>query len=455
MPIIDPLSYGQNQWHIILSDYDQSMRSRMRDLVFAHSSELTDSFYQQMMALPEAREFLEHQVVNQRLKASMILWLKQAFSIQDTSEIAAAVEHQLEVGKVHARINLPINLVSLGARLHKRRLLELISNLWQTPADWLPAVQYLQDVMDVSLELMSLAYVTKSDRKSRADEAYRLHSLSLNLSVERERQRAALLDWSHELMFALHSGEATFKGLSRSEFGLWFYHQAISVFDGAPEINQIEQVLQHIDLVLLPQLQASAQSGNMVEKMAQLQQEVKAIIYFLTTLFDRYIELEQGRDTLTRLLDRRFLPAVMNREVKLSKRNSGVFSVILFDIDHFKAINDNHGHEGGDMVLQQVANLVAGAVRSSDFVFRYGGEELLLVLVEVSADKALVIADKIRTKLMNNPLKLPGNQTQQVTMSGGVATFDGHPDYEHLINRADKALYRAKSLGRNLCAVAE
>ncbi|MGO1246028.1 MAG: GGDEF domain-containing protein [Oceanisphaera sp.] len=457
MPIIDPLSYGQHQWQNILSDYDNTMRSQVRELVLAHSRELTDNFYQQMMEQPEAREFLAHEIVNQRLKASMILWLEQAFSIQDTTAIPAAVERQFEVGKVHARINLPINLVSLGARLHKRRLLELISQLWSEPADWLPAAKYLQDVMDLSLELMSLAYVTKSDRKSRAAEAYRLHTLSLNLSVERERQRAALLDWSHELMFALHSGESSLKGLSRSEFGLWFYHQAVTIFDGAPELNQIEQVLQQIDLVLLPDLQASIlpQASVMVGKMALLQQEVKAIIYFMSTMFDRYIEIDQGRDTLTRLLDRRFLPAVMNREVKLAKRNNGVFSVVLFDIDHFKAINDNHGHEGGDMVLQQVANLVAGAVRSSDFVFRYGGEELLVVLVEVSAANALKIAQNIRTKLMESQLKLPNNNTQQVTMSGGVATFDGHPDYEHLINRADKALYGAKSMGRNTCLLGD
>lgn len=452
----DPLNYGRRQWHIILANYDESMRSRVREVVLAHSRELTDDFYQQMMEKPEAREFLAHEVVNQRLKASMTRWLEQAFSIQTPDAVPDAVERQFEVGRVHARINLPINLVSLGARLHKRRLLDYISRLWNSPAEWLPAAQYLMDVMDLSLELMSLAYVVKSDRKSRAAEAYRLHTLSLNLAVERERQRASLLDWSHELMFALHSGESSLKGLSRSEFGLWFHHQAVTVFEGAPELSQIEQVLQQIDLVVLPDLQSSmtTQTRVMVEKMAQLQQEVKAIIYFMTIMFDRYIELEQGRDTLTRLLDRRFLPAVMNREVKLSKRNGGVFSVILFDIDHFKAINDHHGHDGGDLVLQQVANLVAGSVRSSDFVFRYGGEELLVVLVEVAADKALAIAEKIRTKLMSSPLKLTDNNTLQVTMSGGVATFDGHPDYEHLINRADKALYQSKEQGRNVCSVA-
>ena len=450
--MIDPLSYGQRQWHLILSDYDEGMRARVRDLVLAHSGELAEDFYSQMLDQPEAKEFLAHELVHQRLYASMVRWLEQVFSIQTTDTIASAVERQFEVGKVHARINLPINLVSMGARLHKQRLLSYITQIWSSPAEWLQAALYVQTVMDVSIELMSLAFVTNTKQKSRADEAYRLHTLSLNLAVERERQRAALLDWSHELMFSLHSGEGGLKMLSRSEFGLWFHHQACTVFDGASEIKQISQVMNNIDHKLLASLMDNSQI--IVEKMAQLQQEVKAIIYFMTTMFDRYIELEQGRDTLTRLLDRRFLPAVMNREIQLAKHNDGLFSVVLFDIDHFKAINDNHGHEGGDLVLQQIASLVASSVRSSDFVFRYGGEELLVVLVEVASDQALAIAENIRIKLMSNPLQLAGQETTKVTMSGGVATFDGHPDYAHLINRADKALYLAKEQGRNLCLVA-
>lgn len=481
--MVDPLNYGQRQWQLILSEYDERMRARVQGLVLAHSHELAEDFYSQMMLQPQAQEFLDHEVVHQRLHASMVRWLEMVFSLQSPDAIPEAVERQFEVGKVHARINLPINLVSMGARLHKQRLLKYITQLWTTPAEWLHATLYVQAVMDLSIELMSLAYVTNSNQKSRAAEAYRLHTLSLNLAVERERQRAALLDWSHELMFALHSGEAKLRRLSRSDFGLWFYHQASTVFEGAPEIKQIEQVLQQLDDVLLPSLinplnssdshaissplnhssrinaqgsvsEQGSLSGIMVEKMSRLQQEVKAIIYFMTTMFDRYIELEQGRDTLTRLLDRRFLPAVMNRELKLAKRNEGAFSVVLFDIDHFKAINDNHGHEAGDLVLQQIANLVAGSVRSSDFVFRYGGEELLVVLVEVAAEQALSIAENIRLKLMSNPLQLSNQQNLRVTMSGGVATFDGHPDYDHLINRADKALYQAKEQGRNCCLVA-
>ncbi|WP_019933479.1 GGDEF domain-containing protein [Oceanimonas smirnovii] len=454
--MINPLDYGRSQWRQILTDYAPALRHDIYKLVQAHSRELALNFYQQMMDLPDARRFLEHEQVNRQLTASMTRWLEQVFAVSELAQVEDAVERQFEVGRVHARINLPVNLVSAGARLHKKRLLEYVTQQWHEPEQWLQAGTYLIEVIDLSLELMNLAFASKSDIKSRAAEAYRLHNLGMNLSVERERQRASLLDWSQELMFSLHQLGIPLQPLRQSEFGLWFYHQAVSVFDGAPELEKIAHILNQIDEQHLPALQ-EVQDNRVVlaENMAALQQQLRSVSFVLSTLFDRFIELEHGRDTLTRLLDRRFLPAVLNREVRLAMRGGGTFSLVLFDVDHFKSINDNHGHKGGDMVLQQVAGLVAGNIRSSDFCFRYGGEELLVVLVEADAASALKVADKIREKLMNSELELEQQQRVTVTISGGVATFNGHPDYAQLIKRADDALYRAKAEGRNRCIAAD
>lgn len=98
--------------------------------------------------------------------------------------------------------------------------------------------------------------------------------------------------------------------------------------------------------------------------------------------------MEGGRDPLTRALNRRFLPAILGREVTFAKENGTALSVMLVDIDHFKAINDRHGHQVGDEVLRQVAQVIVGNVRATDFVFRYGGEEFLIVLVETGIEAA-------------------------------------------------------------------
>lgn len=155
---------------------------------------------------------------------------------------------------------------------------------------------------------------------------------------------------------------------------------------------------------------------------------------------------ESGRDPLTCTLNRRFLPTILSREVTQAMRREVPFSVLMLDIDHFKSVNDTFGHTCGDRVLRGVAEKIVSACRASDFIFRYGGEEFLIALVEIDMDEAFRIAERIREMVADASTDSFG---VKVTVSIGVATFDGHPDYTHLIEDADKALYKAKNLGRN------
>lgn len=152
-------------------------------------------------------------------------------------------------------------------------------------------------------------------------------------------------------------------------------------------------------------------------------------------------------------MNRRFLSAVLMREMAMARRGGAPFALLLLDLDRFKKINDTYGHAVGDLVLQQAADLVAGSVRAGDFVFRYGGEEMLVVLVEIDKDQALQVAESIRQRLAAGPLRVGEGQTISVTASIGIATYSGHPDYETLLKDADGALYEAKGAGRNRCVV--
>ncbi|MDQ2679010.1 MAG: diguanylate cyclase [Actinomycetota bacterium] len=154
-------------------------------------------------------------------------------------------------------------------------------------------------------------------------------------------------------------------------------------------------------------------------------------------------------DALTRLYNRRRLDADLAAEVSRAQRYGRPLSFVMADLDHFKSFNDTYGHQRGDAVLQEVSRLLASSVRETDSVYRYGGEELAVLLRDTEASEAVVLAERLRHAVQQ---RFPGGGEQRaVTVSMGVATLRvgevGAGD--DLVGAADAALYRAKELGRN------
>ena len=238
-----------------------------------------------------------------------------------------------------------------------------------------------------------------------------------------------------------------------SEFGLWFRHKGAHAFEGAPEAQQILDGMERIDDVLLPLFDQDP--AERIARLRELRETVKAIRFSLDHLFEQNNELEAGRDVLTRLLNRKFLPVVLTRQVSHARSHGTPFSVLALDIDYFKQINDSYGHEAGDRVLQQLASLLINSSRAGDYLFRLGGEEFLMLLVDTGLDGARRVAEKLRRGVEQEVFRLPQDRTLNITLSIGVACFNGHPDYQQLMRRADDALYQAKHSGRNRVVVVE
>ena len=214
--------------------------------------------------------------------------------------------------------------------------------------------------------------------------------------------------------------------------------------------------MDRIDRSLLPQCQREMNgSAEGLRRAARaIVAEVEQMRALIESLFDHLVHIEQGRDAQTQLLNRRFLPTVLGREIELTRSTDGHFSILLLDGDHFKRVNDQYGHDSGDKVLENVAQILSSSSKSGDFAFRYGGEEFLLVCVEQSETQAMQTAEQIREQVAARIVHLPNHGPISVTISIGVATHDGHPDYQRLVDRADKALYEAKNGGRNCCVQA-
>jgi diguanylate cyclase (GGDEF)-like protein len=161
-------------------------------------------------------------------------------------------------------------------------------------------------------------------------------------------------------------------------------------------------------------------------------------------------------DALTGLYNRRFLDAELQLELDRSARSQAPVGVLLCDLDHFKQINDEHGHLVGDIVLREVARRLLSAVRNGDLVARYGGEEFIVLLPGGGKEKLQEIGERCRRAFEAAPFRLPENQEKFVTVSiGGACWPDDANTPRGLIGAADAALYQAKAAGRNQIFLSE
>ncbi|MEW6019875.1 MAG: diguanylate cyclase, partial [Pseudomonadota bacterium] len=167
-------------------------------------------------------------------------------------------------------------------------------------------------------------------------------------------------------------------------------------------------------------------------------------------LLHQQIRAASERDALTGVFNRRHLESLMARTVARSRRYREEFAVLMVDIDRFKSINDVHSHEKGDQTLQRVAQVLVSDLRDSDYVGRWGGEEFVIVLAEVTEARALEIAERVRARVAAIALACDDGAEVPITVSIGVACYPLHGDsIERLIRSSDDAMLQAKRDGRD------
>lgn len=154
-------------------------------------------------------------------------------------------------------------------------------------------------------------------------------------------------------------------------------------------------------------------------------------------------------DGLTGVYNHRFFQESLDRELLRSIRYTRPLSVILFDIDHFKKLNDTLGHPAGDAVLRTLAKKVLASLRTIDIFARYGGEEFIIILPETPVDNAMILADRLRLIIEECEFDVGNDKNTSITVSMGLAGYPEHTEKQSLVEAADQALYRAKQGGRN------
>ena len=162
------------------------------------------------------------------------------------------------------------------------------------------------------------------------------------------------------------------------------------------------------------------------------------------------VQRQASVDDLTGLYNHRFLIDSLGQQVALAERLGAPLAILMIDIDHFKALNDTHGHHAGDLALSTFARTVVGNVRRADLAARYGGEEFVVLMPNTSAAEAFVVAEKIRAAVAATDVELPERGAVRLTVSVGVAAYPEDTDTAtELFGLADDALYEAKRMGRD------
>ncbi len=289
-----------------------------------------------------------------------------------------------------------------------QRGVETLLRFWPLQSFALFQVQRLQESLDVRPEVLGDLCVTVEEIDAQT-----------SLSIGRDLKQEELIQEASEGYSLLQYGERSFQ---LCVLGDLRYGAIALVWELAPEGINGELEL------FVRQLQLNARWASRVA-------EAQNLLHI---------------DDLTGLYNHRYMELAIDREIKRSQRYESSFCLLFIDLDHFKPINDKYGHLAGSQVLREVAQILRAAVRDVDLVFRYGGDEFVVLLIESDAKAGLKTGQRIRERIQNEAFMVQTGQLARITASIGVAAFPEHAtEKERLLALADEGMYESKRQGKN------
>jgi len=408
-----------------------------------------NTFYTELMSDETTARFLDNELVEKRLTTELKKWLLQTLAPKTAEEIVESVRFQQRIGEVHARVEIPMSLVNSAMTIIKEEMFKtLVCSRLDTDAK-VNAVVLVNRITDAAISLINDSYLRGKVQNERSSQEYRGASSAHELALEIERVKTSLYDWMTQKMVRYVAGEQVFsKSVYAHEFGLWIKHKFPLICMHKERLELVSEALERAE-IMRRALSDDQPEGRKHQTITAFTEALNEVVWLLTEEANSILARESKQDTVTHLLARRFLNPIMQQETKLAMESKSVYSVIMADIDYFKTINDQYGHQVGDQVLGAVGTLIKENIRLTDYAFRYGGEEVLILTPELDLEGATQLAENLRRAVETMSIPLGSERSVSITASFGIATFVGHPDFLHLINEADEKLYQAKSAGRN------
>ncbi len=422
-----------------------------RPLIEQAADKVAKTFYNVLLEHDMARAFLNEDVVQQRLLQAQKTWIIETLAPHAPDEKADFEARQAHIGLVHARIDLPLQLMTLGVRLQKRAFFDTLFKAEDATTLSEEHVQLylaINEVLDYATYLINEAYMRYESELEGETRLFATTYASSDLALEILNVNSNLQNWLIDILSTSDENVACteIRNIDETEFWLWVEHRLAQLGDSFRSTTAIGKAF-----TALEDFRQTCEEGIQQDWRGTLKTLIKRLSHSLQLLSEEVSEDTNNRDPLTQLLSRRILDGTLRREHHQVRAHDGDYALLMIDVDHFKQINDTYGHTIGDAVLKEVAQIIRQNLRVTDLAFRYGGEEILVVLPISKGANPMPIAEKLRKAVSEGVHHGDETPDLQVTISIGVSQYSRHPhpDYIHLIKEADAALYQAKKAGRN------
>jgi diguanylate cyclase len=443
---------GLNQFFIghLYTEQHNALLRQHQALIVGITPACALAFYEVLLSDSATKRFLTNELVETHLKNELQFWLNETLTEKlSEAECVATIHKQRHVGEIHARIDVPMALVNSAMSIIKKVMFEHIRDHHDILSEEkTQLIIVLDQLLDASLSLINESYLEGRVENERSAQEYRSRSSAHEIVIEIERVKGALYGWMTQFMADLLTSNQRIVDIHHQEFALWIRHKLGFVSPNDNTVRKIKLTLDNLQLAL-DQLFQSPKTANREESIQKISALTNECGWLLGQIADQNLEASAREDALTSLIERRFLAPIMQNETHMAMKTYTPYSVMMIDIDNFKSVNDIHGHQAGDAVLSSIGHILKRGLRVTDYAFRYGGEEFLILMPETPATNAVRAAEKLLDKIRNASIKLDNGRLLKVTASIGIAQFNQHPDFEQVIKHADEKLYEAKHNGKD------
>ncbi len=428
---------------------NNNMLHTHREMISFIIPHCADNFYRVLLQDKATERFLSSQLVEDHLRLQLQGWLFDTLTPKNSEPARLQlINKHRHVGEVHARIDVPMQLVNSAMSIIKRVLFEHVKQSQLDGNDKADLIILLNQLLDASMNLINESFLEDHVRNERSAQEYRSRSSAHELAIEIERVKGALFGWMTQFMADMLTTKQRIIDIHHQEFSLWIRHKLS--FVGGPDDQMVRRIKHNLDQLqtILTHLYEHPEESReqSIQMISALTNECG---WLLGQIADQHIESAAREDALTSLIERRFLAPIMQNETQMAMKTNTPYSLMMIDVDNFKSVNDIHGHQAGDAVLSSIGRTLKRSLRVTDYAFRYGGEEFMILMPETVLASAERAAEKLLEKVRSTSVTIDNNRTLKVTISIGIAEFSGHPDFEQVIKYADEKLYQAKHNGKD------